>query len=325
MAADSGASQEAAQYAASPRALVAGFIALALLAGPITTFTFTPFPFAMPWWTPVGSAVSSLLAGAVLLVVSVARRQRMLDGRQWVGLLVLLLPQWLGSPLTTPAIRSFLWLHETPWGVAFLLALAAPLWLALLSGLQVVSVQVPRAVVGAAIAGIAAICLVIPTEAYVISPKQTTVLVLELLLSMAVVFTWAFARPRLVGASALAAAGSYLLLSAVGNAGLSLLIERGAWRAIEWRAMAMPLLVQAAVIACQWSLWFWLLQRMTLAGFAMRALATWTASIAPGFMLMGFLSWRVDVALPIAVGALVVALRAQVTDEQPVALGLGGP
>ena len=49
--------------------LVAGFIALALLAGPITTFTFTPFPFAMPWWTPVGSAVSSLLAGAVLLVV----------------------------------------------------------------------------------------------------------------------------------------------------------------------------------------------------------------------------------------------------------------
>jgi hypothetical protein len=325
MAAGSDAPQEAAQSAASQRAVVAGFIALAVLAGPITTYAFTPFPFAMPWWTPLGSAVSSLLAAAALLVACVARKRRVLEARQWPVLLVLLLPQWLGSVLAAPAIRSSPWLHQTPWGVAFLLALAAPLWLALLSALQLVSVPVPRAVVGAIIASIAAIGLVIPTEAYAIAPNRTPVLVLQLLLNILTVFTWVVARPRLSEVSALAAAGSYLLLSALGSAGLSLLMERSAWQTIEWRTMAMPLLVQATVIACQWGLWFWLLERMTLAAFAMRALATWTASVIPGFVLFGFMSWRVDLALGIAVGALVVALRARVADEQPLALGLGGP
>jgi len=100
--------------------------------------------------------------------------------------------------------------------------------------------------------------------------------------------------------------------------------ERGAWQPIEWREMAIQLLVQAAVTACLWSLWFWLLERMPLAAFGMRALAVWAASIIPGFMLLGFMNWRVDVALAIAVAALVVALRARVADEQPTALGLGG-
>ncbi len=137
-----------------------------------------------------------LLAGAVLLLVGVARRRRMLDARQWLVLLVLLFPQWLASPLTAPALRSFPWLHETGWGVAFLLTLAAPLWLALLSALQVVSVQVPRAVVGATIAGIAAVCLVVPTEAYAVAPKQMPVLVLQLVLTILTVFTWTYAAPR---------------------------------------------------------------------------------------------------------------------------------
>lgn len=310
---------------AQGRTVVAAFIALAVLAGPITTVAFTPFPFAMPWWTPARFAVSSLLAGAVLLLVGVARRRRMLDARQWLVLLVLLFPQWLASPLTAPAIRSFPWLHETGWGVAFLLTLAAPLWLALLSALQVVSVQVPRAVVGATIAGIAAVCLVVPTEAYAVAPKQMPVLVLQLVLTILTVFTWTYAAPRLAGAGTLAVAGSYLVLSALGNTGLSLLLERSAWQPLEWREMAMPLLVQAVVIACSWSLWFWLLQRMTLAAFGMGALAMWTASMLPGFVLFGFMSWRIDVALAIAVAAIVVALRARVADEQPLALGLGGP
>jgi hypothetical protein len=42
-------------------------------------------------------------------------------------------------------------------------------------------------------------------------------------------------------------------------------------------------------------------------------------------VLFGFMSWRIDVALAIAVAAIVVALRARVADEQPLALGLGGP
>ena len=320
-------SAEPAARETNPAKVVAGFVALALLAGPITTFAFTPYPFAMPWWTPLGSAASSLLAGTALLLVCVARKRRMLDAKQWLVLLVLLLPQWLSSPLSAPAIRSFPWLHETGWGVAFLVALAAPLWLALLSALQLVTAPVPRAVVGATIAGIAAVCLVIPTEAYAIALKQTPVLVFQMLLAILTVFSWAYARPRL-GGGTLAVAGSYLMLSALGNAGFWLLFEGSAWQPIgwvEWRQMATPLLVQAAVIGATWWLWFWLLQRMTLAAFAMRALATWTASILPGFVLFGFMSWRVDLALGIAAAAVVVALRARVTDEQPVVLGLGGP
>jgi hypothetical protein len=86
--------------------------------------------------------------------------------------------------------------------------------------------------------------------------------------------------------------------------------------------MALPLLVQSAVMACSWCLWFWLLQRISLGALGMRALATWTASIIPGFALLGFLSWRVDLALAIAVAAIAVSLRAPRQEEQQVTLGL---
>ena len=46
--------------------------------------------------------------------------------------------------------------------------------------------------------------------------------------------------------------------------------------------------------------------------------------MVPQFAMDGFQNWRADVALAIAVGAIVVALRARVVDEQPMALGLGG-
>lgn len=301
---------------------IAAFIALAVLAGPVTTYAFTPVLFAVGWQTQVGLALSSLLGGTVLVIVCVARRQSLLRARQWLVLLVLLLPQWLMSLLGAPVIRQVPWLHETRWGVAFLVSLAAPLWLALLSALQLVSVEVPRAVVGSAIAGIAAVCLIIPTDAYSLAANQAPVLVLQCLLSILVVFTWAYSAPRLAGADTFAAAGSYLLLSALGSAGLSLLFERSTWQPLEWREMALPLVVQAAVIACSWCLWFWLLQRISLAAFGMRALAMWTTSIIPGFAFLGFLSWRIDLALAIAVGAIVVSLRARGPEEQALALGL---
>jgi hypothetical protein len=85
-----------------------------------------------------------------------------------------------------------------------------------------------------------------------------------------------------------------------------------------------PLLVEAAVVACSCWLWFWLLQRMTLAAFSMRPLAAWTAAMIPGFVYAGFLEWRIDAALVIALVAIVVALRARATEEQSVALGLSG-
>jgi hypothetical protein len=61
---------------------------------------------------------------------------------------------------------------------------------------------------------------------------------------------------------------------------------------------------------------------MTLAAFGMRTLAAWTATVAPGFVLMGFSEWRIDAAFVIALVAIVFSLRARVAEEQPVALGL---
>jgi hypothetical protein len=116
-------------------------------------------------------------------------------------------------------------------------------------------------------------------------------------------------------------------LSAVGDGGFWLLRERGSWQPVDWREVAIPLLVQAAVIGATWWLWFWLLERMTLAAFGMRAVAVWAAvlifALANSSLRDSRTGWRMEVALAIAVGAIVVALRARVSEEQPVALGLG--
>jgi hypothetical protein len=62
---------------------------------------------------------------------------------------------------------------------------------------------------------------------------------------------------------------------------------------------------------------------VTLGAFGMRALAAWLAAVIPGLAAFGFRDWRADAAVVIALGAVVVALRARVAEEQPVALGLG--
>jgi hypothetical protein len=144
-----------------------------------------------------------------------------------------------------------------------------------------------------------------------------------LVANILIVWTWVYARPLLAGAGTLAAAGSFLLLTALRDAGFGLLSGRGRWTPVGWHGILVALLVEGAVSACVWSLWFWLLERMTLAAFSMGSLAIWTASIFPGFILFGFMSWRFDAALVIAVGAIVVALRARAVEEQPAALGLG--
>jgi hypothetical protein len=305
--------------------LFVGFAALAVLSGPIRAYTYSSFDFGGRWQTPPVYSLRAALAGVVLLVLGVARRERMLAGRQWVALVVLLLPQWLTVPLSPPYGRTIPGLHETRWGVALLLNLAAPLWLGLLAALEVIPVEVPRAVIGAGIAGIGAVCLMIPVDAYRVEPNQTPVLTMQLLLNILVVFTWAYARPRLVGAGTLAVAGSFLLLSATGNIGVGLLFRQDAWLPVGWREIAAPLVVEGAVSACLWCLWFWLLQRMPLAAFSMGTLAMWTATMLPGFALFGFLQWRMDAALLISLAAIVVALRARAEEEQPVALGIAGP
>ena len=298
------------------------FFAFAVLAGPVRGFTSSGFYGAVHFQQLAGGALSGIVAGVALLMLGFVLRQKRLCGRQWLALLVLLLPQWAMVPLTAPYVRAIPALHETRWGLAFMLTLAAPLWLALLSALEWVEIQVPRAVVGAAIAGIGAAYLIIPVDAYSVSFNQAPVLLVEVFLNIAIVFTWVYAAPRLAGAGMLIVAGCFLLMSAVGNVGLALVFERGAWQPLDWREVWTPLLMEATVVACSCWLWLWLLQRMPLAAFGMRALAAFTASLLPGFVFGGFAEWRIDAAVVIALAAIVVALRARVAEEQPIALGL---
>lgn len=305
------------------RTVVVAFVALAIFAGPVRTFAYSAFGFAWVWPAPGGDVATALLAGCVLLLISLARRERILSGKQWSALVVLLLPQLPALMLDASSKWSVPWLRDTPWGVAFLLSVAAPLWLGLLSALEQIPVEVPRLVVGAGIAGVGAVCLTIPTDAYRAAPSQAVALTVHLVVNVLVVFTWAYARPLLNGAGTLATAGSFLLLSALRDAGFGLLSGREMWMPVGWHGILLPLLVEVVVSACLWSLWFWLLRRMTLAAFSMGSLAMGTASMIPGFVWFGFMSWRIDVALVVSISAIAVALRARVAEEQPVALGLG--
>jgi hypothetical protein len=307
---------------ASKRVYLA-FVSLAVFAGPLAGYLAGTVLPAAGLGAFTGVALSSAFAGAVLIALSVGHGQRMLGAQQWLALLLLLIPQWCSTALS-PLITPIPWLHGIPWGATLLLSLTAPLWLALLCALEMVRAEVPRSIVAAAIAGIGAVCLVVPVDAYSVALNQIPMLVLQSLLGIAAVATWAFARGRMAGTKAEYAAGCYLLLSAAGNAMFALLFERGSWRPLEWRQLVVPLALQAAVVACSWVLWFWLLQRITLGAFAMRALAAWLAAVIPGLAVFGFFEWRADVAIVVGLSAVVVSLRATPAEEQPVALGLAG-
>ena len=306
------------------RGVVAAFVALAVLAGPASSYLF--LLFALHWQTHAGEAISYLIAGFGLLLLSLVRRQPMLGAGEWVALLALLFPQWLLMILAAPYVGYLPWLHATPAGATLLLTIAAPLWLGLLSALELVREPVPRNAIGAGIAGVGTVFLVVPLEDLSIRPNQIPVLLMQMLLNILAVWTWVYAARRLRKTSATAAAGSFLLLCALGNWGVWLIFERATMQPLEWSNTTAAALLQDAVVAgCLWWLWFCLLQRMTLAAFAMRPLAMWAAAIVPGHALFGLMNWRIDAALAIAVGAIVVALLARVAEEQPVALGLGAP
>jgi hypothetical protein len=307
----------------SERRVYLAFLSLAVFAGPLTGYVAGTLLPTIGVGAFTGGALSSAIAGVVLIALSVSYRQRILGGRQWMALLLLLIPQWCSIALS-PLITPLPWLHGMRWGALLLLSLAAPLWLALLSALELIRAEVPRSIVAAAIAGIGAVCLVVPVDAYSVTWDQVPMLMLQSLLGIAAVGSWVFARARLHDAAPACVAGSYLLLSAVCNAVFALLFERGLWPSLEWRQMVAPLALQAVVVACSWVLWFWLLQRITLGAFGMRALAAWIVSVVPAFAVFGFREWRADVAVVIALSAVVVSLRSAPSEEQPVALGLGG-
>ncbi|HEY4382041.1 MAG TPA: hypothetical protein VGN01_16960 [Acidobacteriaceae bacterium] len=298
------------------------FVSLAVLAGPLSGYLAGTVLPTIGLGAFTGIALSSVVAAVALIVLSVRHGQRMLGAQQWLALVLLLIPQWCATAVS-PLVSPLPWLHGLRWGTSLLLSLAAPLWLGLLAALDVVRLEVPRSVVAAAIAGIGAVCLVVPVDAYEIEPNQIPMFVLQTLLGIAAVASWVFARDRLSGTTAELAAGCYLLLSTIGNAVFAVLFERELWRGLEWRQLAAPLVLQTVVLACSWVLWFWLLQRLSLGAFGMRPLAAWLAAVIPGFAVFGFLEWRADVAVVVGVSALAISLRAVPAEEQPVALGLG--
>jgi hypothetical protein len=297
-----------------------GFVALAILLGPVASYAADSYAAGVRWQVLAGGAVASAIAGCVLLIAGVLRGERVTDGRQWLAVGVLLVPRALDAMLGAGPLR--VWLHETGWGVALLIAVAAPLWLGLLAALRMITLEVPRVAMAASIAGVGAVLLVIPTDAYAISLDQIAMLVVRLLLGMATVFAWWFARERLVGAAVLPMAGLFLLMSAGVSAVSSVMVERAAWQPVDWREAMGPVLMQAGVVAASSWVWFYLLVRMRLVGFSMHPLAVWTAAMVLELVSARFAAWRIDVAAVIAVGAIVVGVRARMVDEQPMALGL---
>jgi hypothetical protein len=277
----------------------AAFAGLAALAGPVTGFLSQPFADATNRQPFAGEAACSAAAGVALLAIATARGCRRLNRQQCSALLVLLLPLWCSVPIARMA-ESTPWLRGIGLGALLLLSVAAPLWLGLLAALDVIQQDIPRAAPGAAIAGLFAVCLVAPQESYSVAWNQAGMLLVQALLSIAVVYSWTFAAGRLAGSSVLMTAGSYLILVALGDAVFSLLLERAGWL-----------------------LWFWLLGRMALAAFAMQALAAWLAGMFCQISVPGLRNLRADAAMAIAACAIFVALRARAADEQPTALGLG--
>jgi hypothetical protein len=300
--------------------VVIGFVALAILLGPVASYTVPAFEAAFRWQALAGGAVNCLIAGCGLLMTGLLRGQRLPDVRQWLAVGALLVPRVLDKMLGAGAFR--LRLHETGWGVALLIAVAAPLWLGLLAALRMIAAEVPHAVIAACIAGVGAVLLVIPTDAYAMAGNQIPMLVLRLLLGMATVFAWWFARRRLVGVAVVPAAGLFLLMSAAVSALSSVLVERAGWQPVDWRDAVVPVLVQAGLAAASYWLSFTLLMRMQLTGFSMYPLAVWTATLVSELAAVRFAAWRIDVAAAITIGMIAVGLRARIADEQPTVLGL---
>lgn len=159
-------------------------------------------------------------------------------------------------------------------------------------------------------------------DATAVTLTQLPALLLNVLLGIAVVASWVLARPRLSECPARSAAAAYLALSVLGYVGFACIYERASWHQMDWHVPLIPLFAEAAVLALSSSLWFWLLQHISLGAFSIRMLANCAATLLPGFAFFGLGHWRTDAAFVISCTAVAVALRATPAKEQPVSLGL---
>lgn len=308
------------EVTASRRKVYLAFIVLAFLAGPIDQSVSSSFLIGSPLPAFQSLAVASLLAAVLLAILAAIGRDRLPSRSEWIALLALTLPQWLLVPIG-PNTSSFAALH-LGWGTALLLSLAAPLWLGLLSSTNLAQTEVPRTTIAAAILGIGALCLTLPLDAMVVGWRQLPALLVHVLLAVAIVGSWTFARPRLADCPVTSAAAAYLALTFAAYVAFAILYEHGSWRTRDLHVSWPTLLPYVAVLAFSWTLWFWLLRDLSLASFSMRLLATCAATLLPGFLAFGFGEWRMDVAFVISCVAVAVALRATPAQEQPVSLGL---
>ena len=308
---------------ASRRKLYLAFVALAILAGPVDQSISSSFLAGSPLPTFHSLAIAALLTAIVLAALAAIRRDRMPNRAEWSALLILIVPQWcyvLIGPNSSP-LRA---LHLS-WGTALLLSLAAPLWLAQLAAANVVRTEVPRSIVAAAIIGIGAVCLSLPVDAIALTWRQTPAMLLNVLLGIAIVVSWALARLRLGNCPVAPAAAVYLALSFLGYAAFAAIYERSFWHAADWQLSWATLLPEIATLVVSWLLWFWLLAKLSLGAFSIRMLANCAATLLPGFAFFGFGRWRMDAAFVISCIAVAIALRATPAEEQPVSLGLANP
>lgn len=294
--------------------------ALAVLLGPIRAYIVPPAMDALARHELLAEAIASFAAGLLLLAAS-PKQPRTSAWQQGRAICLLLLPQLLATILRSHLL-PFVPQHDLPWAAAAALTLAAPLWLAFLASAQLISIEVPRVIAGAAIAAAATVLLTVETSAYTVSPNQIPALFLALALAVLTVYTWAYAAPRLSREAAAPSAATFLLLRAAMDTLFSLIIERTSLHDVVWRDALELLCLYAALTAAAMFLWFWLLKHLPVSAFALHPIAVWTASIFGGVVVFGFANWRADSAALINLAALWFGLRARVSDEQPVALEL---
>ena len=297
---------------------VAGLAVLALLLGPIRAYIVPPAIDALARHELLAEAIASFIAGVVLLAAG-RNQPRSDEPQQGRAIWLLLFPQLLATSVRMHLL-PFAPQHDFPWAAGAALTLAAPLWLALLAAAQIISIEVPRLVAGAAIVAAATVLLTVDTSAYTFAPNQIPALIVAIALAVLTVYTWSYAAPRLGMEAAARSAGKFLLLRAAGDALFSVTLERTSLHDVVARDALELLCLYAALTAAGMFLWFWLLKHMPLSAFALHPIAVWTASILGGLVVFGLANWRMDAALAVNLAALWFGLRARVSDEQPIAL-----
>ena len=279
------------------------------------------FARAMGGWQ---RALADGIAGALLLAWGLGRGGRAPRGEGWWALVALGVLAVAETLLWRPYVDGVLHVHYLRAPVQSMVLLAAPMWLALLGAARWVPDAVPRKTVGAAIAAVAGYCLLLKANELSLRLEEVPALVLTVIWAMALVWAWSFARRTLAGCAVPVAAGCGLLVSAAVHALATLCLPKDGAQGVSWAEMWVPMGGAVLLAGAAAVLWFSLLQRMELAAFSMQQVVLLTGGLLVQFVLFGFLSWRLDVAVALCVGAIWTAMEARAEDEEPVRLGVVG-